>query len=100
AVGRAVADAAQTAVGDRDVALEDPFGARAESQIDKADDAGDAARRPVFARGAHRRHTADELGLAERLEFVGPVGTVHLAGLLIAGGADVVTAADIGQQLR
>ncbi len=100
APGRAVADAAQAAVGDRDVPLEDSLGARAEPQIDKADDAGDATRRPVFARGAHRRDAADELGLAERFELLGPVGAVHLAGLLVAGGADVVTAADIGQQLR
>jgi hypothetical protein len=100
APGRAVADAAQTAVGDRDVPFEDTLGLRTQPQVDKADDAGDATRRPVFARGAHRRHAADKLGLAERFELLGPVGAVHLARLLIAGGANVVTAADIGQQLR
>lgn len=43
---------------------------------------------------------AHELGLAQRLELVRPADTIHLASLLVAGDADVVAAADIGEQLR
>ena len=80
--------------------LKDTLGAGAELQIDKADDAGDAPRRPVSARLAHRRDAAHELGLAERFELLRPGGTVHLADLLVTRAADVVTAANIGEQLR
>jgi hypothetical protein len=100
APGRAVADAANAAVGHGDVPLQHALGARTEAQVDIADDPGDAARRPVCARGTHRRNAADELGLAERLEFLGPIGAVHRAGLLEQRCADVVAAADIGQKLR
>jgi len=80
--------------------LQNALGARAEPQIDKADDAGNAPRRSVFTGRAHRRDPGNELGLAEGLQLFRPVGAVHLAGLLIAGGADVVATADIGEQLR
>ena len=68
-------------------------------QIDIADDAGDAARRAVFARGAHRRDAGDELGLAERFQLLRAVGAVHLAAFHEAGRDDVVAAAEIGQQI-
>src|SRR6516165_593552 len=66
---RAVANAADAAVGDGDVSLEHALGARSEAQIDIADDSGDATCRPVIARGTHRRNSADELGLAKRFQF-------------------------------
>src|SRR6516225_9480655 len=50
APGRAVANAADAAVGDGDVSLEHALGARSEEQIDIADDSGDATCRPVIAR--------------------------------------------------
>src|SRR5205814_9466388 len=84
---------------DRDVLLEDSFGPAADPQIDIADDAGAAAGRPVFARRAHRRDAVDELGLAERLLLVRPVGAVHLAAFLETGRDDVVPAADIFEQI-
>src|SRR5262249_33521095 len=66
APGRAVANAADAAVGDGDVSLEHALGAGSEAQIDIADDSGDATCRPVIARGTHRCNPADELGLAKR----------------------------------
>src|SRR6202040_583403 len=68
-------------------------------QIDVADDACTAARPAVFARCAHRRDAVDELGLAERLLVLRPVGPVHLPAFLKAGRNDVVPAADIFEQI-
>jgi len=100
APGRPVADAAQPAVGNRDVPLEHALDARAQPQICKADDAGDAPRRPIFSRRAHCRDAADKLGLPQGLEFLRSVSAVHLAGLPVARRADVMTAADIGEEVR
>src|SRR5258708_6672044 len=83
APGRAVANAADAAIGDGDVSLEHALGARTEAQIDIADDSGDATCRPVIARGTHRRNPADELGLAKRFQFLRPIGSVHGADLLL-----------------
>src|SRR5690348_11143192 len=96
---RAVADAFEPASRDRNVLLEDAFGARADAQIDIADDAGATTCRPVFARRAHRRDAVDKFGLAERLLLLRPVGPVHLPAFLEAGRDDVVPAADIFEQI-
>jgi len=96
----AVADALEAPAGDHDVLLEDTLGPAADPQIDIADDPGDAPRRSVFARCAHRRHAGDEFGLAERFQLLRPLGAVHLAAFLKAGRDDVVTAPDIRQQIR
>src|SRR5262249_34710191 len=61
---------------------------------------GDAPRRPIFSRRAHCRDAADKLGLPQGLEFLRSVSAVHLAGLLVARRADVMTAADIGEEVR
>src|SRR6516225_5157465 len=97
--GRAVADALEAAAGAGDMLFEHALGARADPQIDIADDAGTAARGPVFARCAHRRDAVDEFGLAERLLLLRPVGPVHLPAFLEAGRDDVVPAADILEQI-
>jgi hypothetical protein len=82
------------------VPLEDALGTRAELQIDKADNACDAPRRPIFARLAHCRDAADELGLTQGLELLRTAGAIHLASLLVTRGADVMAGPEIGEQLR
>src|SRR5690349_10730069 len=76
-----------------------PWGARADPKIDVADDAGAALGGAVLAAGAHRRDAGDELGLAQRAQLGLALGAVHLAAFEEHGGADVVAAADVGEQL-
>ncbi len=64
------------------MAIEDALDARPKAQIDIADESCDAARRPVIARGTHRRNATDELGFAKRPELLRSFGAVHRAGLL------------------
>src|SRR5258707_12100221 len=66
APARAVAKAADAAVGDGDVSLEHALGSQSKAQIDIADDSGDATYRPVMVRGNHLRDPADELAFAKR----------------------------------
>jgi len=57
-----------------------------------------AVQAPVRQDWLDKRHeeiAANELGLAQRLELLRPAGAIHLASLLVTGGADVVAAADI-----
>src|SRR5499427_9206690 len=100
APGRAVANAADAAVGDGDVSLEDALGTRTEAQIDIADDSGDATCRPVIARGTHRCNPAGELGLAKRFQFLRPIASVHRAGLLVQRRPDVMAAPNISEKVR
>ena len=48
---------------------------------------------------ANSRHAIDELGLAYRPHFDGPGLTVHGAGLHEHGCEDIVSAADVEQQI-
>jgi len=69
-------------------------------RIDIADDAGDAARLPVFARCAHRSDAVDKLGLAQRFQLLRPVGPATISRQFLEQVATtVVTAADIGEQI-
>src|ERR1700746_1471208 len=97
--GRAVADALEAAAGYRDMLLENALGAAANPQIDIADDAGDAARGPVLARRTHRRDAVDELGLTDRLLLLRAIGPVHFAAFFETGRDDIVTAANVFQQI-
>src|SRR5246127_1749846 len=96
---RAVANALEAAAGYRDVLLKNALGAAANPQIDIADDAGDAARGPILARRTHRRDAVDELGLTKRLLLLRPIGPVHFAAFFETGRDDIVTAANVLQQI-
>ena len=97
--GHAVADAAEAPAADGDLCLQHVAHARAEGEIGVADDRlGDAAR-AVIARRAHGGDAVDELDLADRRHLGGAVPAVHRLALEEDGGDDVVSAADIGQQL-
>ena len=74
--------------------------ARAQREIGMADDAGADARLAVAAAGAHRRDAVGELDLADRAHLLRPVGAIHREPFEIDGGDDIVSAADVGQQVR
>src|SRR5208282_87339 len=97
--GGTVADAAEAPARGNDVLFENALGAAADAEIDIADDPGAGPCRAVFAALAHRRHTGDKRGLAERAQFGLPFGAVHLAAFEEHRGADVVAAAQILDQV-
>src|SRR5262249_32665100 len=98
--GRAVADAAEAAAGGDDMLLEDALGAAAHrAEINVADDPGAMLGRAVFAALAHRRDAGDELGFAERARLRRAVGAVHLAAFEKHGGANVVAAGGVLDQV-
>ncbi len=94
-----VAEAAQTPAGGGDLCFEQFAHARTDAEVAAADDAlGDAAR-SVTARRTHRRDAVDELDLAQRRHLAWAALAVHRAAFEEDGRDDVVSAADIGQQL-
>ena len=94
------ADAAKAAAAGADHRLQKPLDRRAERQIGVADDAGADARLAVGAAGAHRCDAVGELDLADRAQLDGTFGAVHREPFEIDARRDVVSGADIGEQLR
>ena len=73
--------------------------ARTDAEVAAADDALGHAARSVSARRAHRRDAVDELDLAQRRHLGRAALAVHRAAFEEDGRHDVVSAADIGQEL-
>ena len=73
--------------------------AAAEAKIDVTDDAGADFRVAVAAGRAHRGDAVDELGFADRAEFLGPAGAMHRAALHEHGADDVMAAVGVRQQI-
>ncbi len=97
--GHAVADAAKPPAADGDLRFQHIAHARTERKIGMADDGlGDPAG-AVVARRAHRGDAVDELDLAHRRHLGRAVLAVHCLAFEEHGGHDVVSAADIGEQL-
>ncbi len=97
--GNAIADAAKTPARDGDLCLKHVAHARAEGKIGVADDGfGDAAR-AVIARSAHGGDAVDELDLAYRRHLRRAVPAVHRLALEEDRRHDVMSAADVGQEL-
>jgi hypothetical protein len=76
------------------------FGTGPQRQVNQADDAHGHPRRPVGAARRHGGDAIDELGLAQRTQLLGSLGTIAGRAFDEDRTFDVVAAAGVGQQVR
>src|SRR5215469_13829024 len=94
-----MADAAEPPAADPDFDLKHLAHTGAEGEIGVAHDALRDAARAIAARSAHRSDAVDEFDLADRRHLRPTVLLVHRAAFEEHGGDDVVTTADVREQL-
>ena len=94
-----MADAAQTPTGCRDFGLQQFAHARPNAEVAATDNALGYAARSVSTRRTHSRNAVDELDFAQCCHLAWAILAVHRAAFEEDGRYDVVTTADIGQEL-
>jgi hypothetical protein len=97
--GRDMANAAKAVAAGANMGRQYRFDPVAQAQIRVADNSGADFGLTVDPTCAHSRDAIDELGLAYGPHFHGPGLTVHGAGLHEHGCEDIVSTADIEEQI-
>ena len=98
-VGAHVADAAETVGGAVHVRLQHRAGEVAQRQVDPADDARAHPLRPELAAGRQRADAVGELGLAQRLEALGPAVAIEGPAVHEHRRPHVVARVHVGEHL-
>ncbi len=93
-----MAHAAESPAAGPDLRLQHRLDPVAQREIGVADDAGGDPCGTVATAVAHRGDAGDELGFADRTQFLRAVGAVHRMALQEHGGDDVVARSQVREQ--